>query len=103
MANQIQEIEIRNLWGKFNYKWVLNPDVNILAGLNGSGKSSVLQIIDAVFVSEPKRLKELEVKGHIKGSDFEFNFNMGKPIKGWEKRNFINISHLKYLFGIENI
>jgi predicted ATPase len=95
MANQIQEIEIRNLWGKFNYKWVLNPDVNILAGLNGSGKSSVLQIIDAVFSAEPKKLKELGVKGVIKGSDFIFTFNKGKPIEGWGKRKFINISHFK--------
>jgi len=93
MANQIQEIEIRNLWGKFNYKWMLNPDVNILAGLNGSGKSSVLQIIDAVFAKEPKRLKEFGVKGVIKGSDFTFTFNKSKPIDGWTKRSFINISH----------
>jgi predicted ATP-dependent endonuclease of OLD family len=93
MANQIQEIEIRNLWGKFNYKWVLNPDVNILAGLNGSGKSSVLQIIDAVFASEPERLKEFGVNGFIKGSDFTFTFNQDKSIEGWAKRNFINISH----------
>jgi predicted ATP-dependent endonuclease of OLD family len=93
MANQIQEIEIRNLWGKFNYKWELNPDVNILAGLNGSGKSSVLQIIDAVFASEPERLKEFGVNGVIKGSDFTFSFNQGNPIEGWKKRNFIDISH----------
>ena len=96
MSNQIQEIEIRNLWGKFNYKWVLNPDVNILAGLNGSGKSSVLQIIDAVFASEPEKLKEFGVKGFIKGSDFNFIFNKSKPIEGWEKRNFINISHFDF-------
>ena len=93
MANQIKEIEIHNLWGKFSYKWVLNSDVNILAGLNGSGKSSVLQIIDAVFTSETKRLKEFGVKGVIKGTDFEFLFNKSNPIVGWEKRNFINISH----------
>jgi predicted ATP-dependent endonuclease of OLD family len=93
MANLIQEIEIRNLWGKFNYKWSLNPDVNILAGLNGSGKSSVLQIIDAVFSADTKRLKEFEVQGVIKGSNFKFTFNKNKPITGWEKRNFVNISH----------
>ena len=93
MTNQIQEIEIHNLWGKFNYKWTLNPDVNILAGLNGSGKSSVLQIIDAVFAGETGRLKELGVQGFIKGSDFEFVFNENKPIQGWEKRNYVNVSH----------
>jgi predicted ATP-dependent endonuclease of OLD family len=93
MTNQIQKIEIHNLWGKFNYKWTLNPDVNILAGLNGSGKSSVLQIIDAVFAGETKRLKELGVQGFIKGTGFEFIFNKSKPIEGWEKRNYINVSH----------
>lgn len=92
MTNQIREIEIRKLWGKYNYKWVLNADVNILAGLNGSGKTSILQVIDAVFANEPNRLKEFGVEGVIKGSDFEFSFNMDKPIIGWEKRNFLNIS-----------
>lgn len=94
-ANQIQEIEIHNLWGKYSYKWVLDPDVNILAGLNGSGKSSVLQVIDAVFAAEPKRLKEFGVHGVIKGTDFEFSFNKSKPIVGWEKRNYINILNFK--------
>lgn len=93
MTNQIQEIEIHNLWGKFNYKWTLNPDVNILAGLNGSGKSSVLQIIDAVFAGETLHLKELGVQGFIKGTGFEFIFNKNEPIKGWEKRNYVNVSH----------
>ncbi|MDP4289978.1 MAG: AAA family ATPase [Bacteroidota bacterium] len=93
MINQIQEIEIHELWGKFNYKWTLNPDVNILAGLNGSGKSSILQIIDAVFTRDTERLNVFGVKGFIKGEDFEFLFDKNNPIQGWEKRNFINISH----------
>lgn len=91
MVNQIQEVEIRNLWGKYNYKWVLDPDVNILAGLNGSGKTTVLQIIDAVLASEPKRLKPFGVEGEIKGTGFDFSFNKDKPIVGWEKRNYANI------------
>ena len=38
-ANKIQKIEIRNIWGKYNFRWEnLNPDVNILTGINGSGK-----------------------------------------------------------------
>jgi predicted ATP-dependent endonuclease of OLD family len=92
MVNQIQEIEIRNLWGKYNYKWLLDPEINILAGLNGSGKTTLLQIIDAVFTSEPKRLKAFGVEGEIKGTDFVFSFNKDKPIMVWEKRNYANIS-----------
>lgn len=41
----LKRVEIQGLWGKFDIKWDLNPDVNILIGINGSGKSSVLELI----------------------------------------------------------
>ena len=49
-ANKIQKIEIRNIWGKYNFRWEnLNPDVNILTGINGSGKTTFFNIIDALL------------------------------------------------------
>jgi predicted ATP-binding protein involved in virulence len=42
--NLIQSITIKSLWGEYNLQWdLLNPDVNILVGINGSGKSTVLR------------------------------------------------------------
>ncbi len=41
-ANYIRRIEIENLWGRFNINWDLRPDVNILSGINGVGKSTIL-------------------------------------------------------------
>lgn len=41
-ASYIKRIEIRGLWGWKNIAWELRPDVNILAGVNGIGKSSIL-------------------------------------------------------------
>jgi predicted ATPase len=41
----IKRIEISKLWGKFDIEWNLHPDVNILAGGNGSGKSTILNLI----------------------------------------------------------
>jgi predicted ATPase len=38
----IKTVEIEKLWGKYNIVWDLHPDVNILAGGNGSGKTTVL-------------------------------------------------------------
>ena len=45
----IETIEIEKLWGKYHIKWNLEPDVNILAGINGSGKSTVLNIAAGVL------------------------------------------------------
>jgi predicted ATP-dependent endonuclease of OLD family len=92
MINQIREVEIHNLWGRYNYKWVLNPDVNILAGLNGSGKTTLINIIDAVLCADIKRLKGYGVDGTIKGDGFSFSFDKEKSIEGWTKINFANIS-----------
>ena len=41
-ANYIKHIEIDKLWGRFNIAWDLRPDVNILSGINGVGKTTIL-------------------------------------------------------------
>lgn len=43
--NKIASVEIKALWGRYDLKWDMNPDVNILSGLNGSGKSTILESI----------------------------------------------------------
>lgn len=43
IANYIKSIEIESLWnGKKHIKWELSPSVNILSGVNGVGKSTIL-------------------------------------------------------------
>lgn len=41
-ANYIKRIEINGLWDRFNIVWDLRPDVNILSGINGVGKTTIL-------------------------------------------------------------
>ena len=41
-ADYIKNIEIKGLWGRKNISWALRPDVNILSGVNGIGKSTIL-------------------------------------------------------------
>ena len=42
-ADFIRRIEIDSLWsGKKHIVWNLNPHVNILSGINGVGKSTIL-------------------------------------------------------------
>ena len=41
----IKKIEIKNLWGK-DFLWDLKEDISILVGKNGSGKSTILQMLN---------------------------------------------------------
>ena len=41
-ANYIRRIEIHGLWNRYDIVWDLRPDVNILSGVNGVGKSTIL-------------------------------------------------------------
>jgi predicted ATPase len=40
--NYLKRVEISGLWQRYDLIWDLNPDVNVLAGINGSGKSTIL-------------------------------------------------------------
>ena len=41
----IKKIEIKNLWNKYDIEWHLNEDVNVLEGINGIGKTTILDLI----------------------------------------------------------
>lgn len=41
-ASYIKRIEIHRLWNRYDIAWDLRPDVNILSGLNGMGKTTII-------------------------------------------------------------
>lgn len=48
--NYIQNFEYRNLWNKYDVCWHhLNEDVNILVGINGKGKTTLLNAINDYY------------------------------------------------------
>ncbi|MDR0681494.1 MAG: AAA family ATPase [Dysgonamonadaceae bacterium] len=59
--NIIKRIEITSLFHKFNVEWDLHPDVNILIGINGSGKSTILRSINALLSKNYLYLKNLKI------------------------------------------
>jgi len=46
----ISKVEIKGLWERYDLEWKLNPDVNILSGINGSGKTTILDCISSMMI-----------------------------------------------------
>lgn len=46
MSNIIERVKIEKLFGEKDVDWKLRPDVNVLVGKNGLGKSTILKIIE---------------------------------------------------------
>ncbi|MBL7785254.1 MAG: AAA family ATPase [Chitinophagales bacterium] len=60
--SKISKVEIKSLWKRFDLTWSLQPDVNILSGINGSGKSTILDCITGLFLSkESKFVQSIKV------------------------------------------
>lgn len=55
----LERIQIEGLWGRVDVDWHLHPDVNILVGENGTGKSTVLQLAASGLSKSFKMTKEL--------------------------------------------
>jgi len=70
----IKKVEIKNLWNKHDIEWNLNEDVNILAGINGMGKTTILELIVGTMSGKLKR--------HIADTvdDVKITFNNDKYI-----------------------
>lgn len=57
---KIERVKITGIWNKFDIDWTLNSDVNVLAGINGSGKTTILDIIASLCYNEGKTNAKLK-------------------------------------------
>lgn len=71
-ADYIKEIEIKALWGRKHILWKLRPDVNVLSGINGVGKSTILnRSISSLDLLKGGELKESTP--FLRGVRFKFS------------------------------
>ncbi|SMG32444.1 ATP-binding protein [Sphingobacterium psychroaquaticum] len=72
--NRIKRVVINGLWKdkSENIIWDLNNDINILSGINGSGKSTVMDVVSSLMLNRTEILKKIveEVKIYISDTQF---------------------------------
>ena len=69
-ADYIKRIEIRGIWGRKNIAWDLRADVNVLSGVNGIGKSTILnKSVKSLNQLDDEELMN-KIQAHVK---FEFS------------------------------
>ena len=68
---KIKSIKIDKLYGKYGFDWGLRSDINIIAGDNGSYKTTLLNIIASLC--EPKSVPERYI---LKGATLEMTENI---------------------------
>ncbi len=60
-ANYIRRIAIHGLWERFDINWNLRPDVNILSGINGIGKTTILNTVVSILSTPGKLVRNCGV------------------------------------------
>ena len=63
----IKDIVIDSMWGDTTLEWKgVDPNINIVVGQNGFGKTTMLNLIRAVLMKDDKFIRQLKAKVHIK-------------------------------------
>lgn len=81
----IKQVYIKNFWKKGNIVWDLKEDVNVLVGINGSGKSTILNLINEALqptISDEAKKKYFslisEITIHLSDDTFVFVDSSGE-------------------------
>lgn len=85
---KIEKVEIKGLFGKKDICWELNPQVNVLVGANGSGKSTILSIIYCMLNNLPNSHKNMI----FEEATIYFSEEVIKPITF--KKKFIDVNKI---------
>lgn len=89
---KIEKVEIKGLFGKKDICWELNPQVNVLVGVNGSGKSTILSIIYCMLNNLPNSHKNMI----FDIAKIYFDKNEVEPVirKNTNKHQFVDVEKL---------
>ena len=60
-SQYISNVKVNKLWGRLNINWEnINNDVNILVGINGCGKTTLLNLISDYYSTQKPKFKIID-------------------------------------------
>ncbi len=90
----IKQIYIKNLWQKGNIVWNLQNDVNVLVGINGSGKSTILNLVSEALQAEISEEAKKKYFSLISEITIHFSDDTFIIVDSSGERFPVNINHL---------
>lgn len=103
-TSYIKRVEISKLWGKYDIVWDnLHPDVNILVGINGSGKSTMLGIISSLFLKTTIDIEKYNFS-KVKVNGLEYSNDSTKySLTSEYTKGFGGFSNLEHEFEVTTV
>ncbi|MBP5715885.1 MAG: AAA family ATPase [Bacteroidales bacterium] len=94
----ITDIEIRSMWGETTLVWHnLDPQINIIVGQNGFGKTTMLNLIKSVLTKDDKFCKQLKATVKITTTVGEMRFDGHQMIHEPKYGGFENSACFHYV------
>ena len=97
----IQQFQVKKMWGRINLHWTdLNDDVNILVGINGCGKTTLLNLIYDYYTGQ-KIKKELaeSLSGNEINSPITYIRSFDIPANAKKKTESMLLQDLKNIIN----
>lgn len=100
---KIISLHVENLYGCYNYDLELNPDVTFVYGTNGCGKTTVLNITEAIITGRLYKLFEYDFTSMVLVYSSNASKEALNSIKIDQEKNLLSILFEKHNYKIEKV
>ena len=100
-SKYIEQFQIKNMWGRVDLSWSqINPDVNILVGINGCGKTTLLNLISDYYGGQKiKKSLATSVRGTNIDSPVTYIRSFDVPANAKKRTESILLQELKHVIN----
>ncbi|MDO4165439.1 MAG: ATP-binding protein [Bacteroides sp.] len=97
----IAQFQVQKMWGRINLQWNnIKDDVNILVGINGCGKTTLLNLISDYYSGQkPKKNVAESVSGTEISSSVTYIRSFDVPANAKKKTESMLLQDLKYIIN----